>query len=203
MEEPEGTARRTDPFIRDVGYLMPALGSSTLCSRGSHSAGRCGIALGLCLLLAAISAPSASAGGSFGTVRVPYPQAVIVYGSSAGIVAGLCGDKGPKVTDGYSVGIFRGGRAVSHGAAQAFRRRPLDQRAVRRLVQRARRDHFFHLPARMRDTNCGGGATMYIQIRAANERHTVQIYGYLDYFHPQIRDLLNALWTVTGLNAPA
>src|SRR5947209_9422283 len=122
------------------------------------------------LALATIAAccPSAFAGGPGGA---PRSGAVIVFGATAGEVAGFC-TRGPAVGQAYSVSVYASGRIAAVRVARSYPIPHLTSADVHHLVQRARRDHFFSIPAFIRDTKCAAAATTFIRIRLGSKAHT-------------------------------
>ncbi|PZR97548.1 MAG: hypothetical protein DLM70_19085 [Chloroflexi bacterium] len=89
---------------------------------------------------------------------------------------------------------------MARGVSQRYPIPHLSASTVRRLIGRARRDHFFHIPGYAADVSCSGAATVYVRIRAAGINHTVEVYGYLDRRHPALSDLLQALEAATRMS---
>jgi hypothetical protein len=154
-------------------------------------------------VVGALAAPTGSPRTQGGTavppsIRLPVNGAVITFGRSGGIVAGFC-SQAPGLAPAYSVSVFATGRVVARGALARSSSGDVAASTIRRLLSRARRDHFFHVSARMSDTSCVGAATVYVRIQTGGKAHTVEVYGYVDSRHPALRDLLVALQTAIGL----
>jgi hypothetical protein len=125
-------------------------------------------------------------------------EPTIWFGSTAGYPVGLCG-RDPAFMAGFSVKIFQGGRVVTWKVSQRYPIPHLTAASVQRLVRRASRDGFFHIPGHLRDVSCSEASTTYIRIQAAGMNHTVDIYGYLDSRHPAFSDLLQAMSRAANL----
>ena len=136
---------------------------------------------------AGLSADTAATGQATGPT--------IWFGRTAGYPNGLCsGDRDPAFVRGDSVKIFTSGRVITWNVLQQYPIPQLTAWSVRELIGRARADHFFHIPTRMRDVSCRQAATTYVRIRTRSTTHTVKIYGYLDSRHPAFNDLLQSMY---------